>query len=181
MGADRSTVAFSYSLAALLELPVFYLATRFIGRFGAPKLILGCAMLQSVRWLLVWASTTPGQLIVISLIHCLTFGLFYAAAVTYMNSHAGPLKASAQTMFALIFHGLAGVVGNVVGGQALSGGFLSPVSRFFATRVLGLPNRGDLPNLYLVCSAVAAVSVLLSIALIRVDRQPAATSPQPTT
>lgn len=174
MGADRSTVAYSYSLAALLELPVFFAAGALIVRFGAPVLMLGCAVLQTARWALVWWCREPLEVIFVSLSHCITFGLFYAAAVTYMNNHAGlHLKASAQTLFALVFQGFAGVVGNIVGGQALSGGALSPVSRFLVTQVYGLPDRGDLPNLFIACSTVAGLSVLLAAALLFVDRRQA--------
>jgi len=172
MGADRSTIAFSYSLAAVLELPVFFAAGALISRFGAPKLMLMCAVIQTARWVLVWAATTPEQVIVISLSHCLTFGLFYAAAVTYMNGHAGPhLKASAQTLFAMVYQGMAGVLGMIVGGLTLSGGMLAPATRFLTTRVFGLADHGDLANLYLGGAAVAGVATFLAVGLIVVERR----------
>src|SRR5688572_12049344 len=47
MGADRQTVAYSYSLAAILELPVFFLAARLIRRVGEHQLLLICCAVQT--------------------------------------------------------------------------------------------------------------------------------------
>ena len=90
MGADNTVVASSYSLAAIVELPVFFAANRLIRRFGELRLLAFAAAVQALRWLLVWRAESPGEVVLISLMHCVTFGIFYVCSVTYMNRHAGP-------------------------------------------------------------------------------------------
>ncbi|MBX7247013.1 MAG: MFS transporter [Candidatus Sumerlaeaceae bacterium] len=159
MKADNILISTSYSLAALVELPVFFSANRLIRRFGEIRLILFAAAVQTVRWMLVWNADTPEQIILISLSHAFTFGLFYAAAISFMNRQAGPhLKASAQTLFALVYFGLAGLLGNFVGGQVTGGGALSRGMSWLVTGVLHLPDRGGLRNLYVFCSLLALIS-----------------------
>jgi PPP family 3-phenylpropionic acid transporter len=171
MGADRATIAYSYSLAAVLELPVFFLAARLIRRIGVHWLLVFCCLVQSLRWLLVWSCSNPAEIIATSLLHCITFGVYFAAAVSFMNHHAGPhLKASAQTLYALVYQGFAAVAGNAIGSQAVSHGWLSPATRWLATRVYRVADRGDLPNLYLACSTIAGLSVLLALALRQLDK-----------
>lgn len=168
MGADMRVVSLSYSLAAFLELPVFFALNRLIGRWGETRLILFAAFVQALRWLLIWGAATPGQIIAISALHCITFGLFYAAAVSYMNRQAGvALKASAQAIFALVYFGFAAVVGNVAGGQVTSGGVLADAMTWFVTQVLHMPDRGGLRNLYIFCSALALISAGLCMLLIK--------------
>lgn len=170
MGADRATIAYSYSLAAVLELPVFFIATRLIDRWGEHLLLLICCVVQTLRWVLVWSCTNPYQVIATSTLHCITFALYFAAAVSYMNHHAGPhLKASAQTMYALVYQGIASLAGNAIGAQAVSGSTLTPVTRWLAHDLLRLPDRGDIPNLFIACSVVAAISVLLALVLWRLE------------
>jgi MFS family permease len=170
MGADRATIAYSYSVAAILELPVFFLAGKLIARVGEHVLLIFCCAVQSARWLLVWSCTTPHEVIATSMLHCITFGVYFAAAVTYMNHHAGPhLKASAQTLYALVYQGFAAVAGNAIGSQAVSGGWLAPFTRGVA-RALRFSERGDLHNLYVACSVVAALAGVLAIVLLRMER-----------
>ncbi|MGI8907113.1 MAG: MFS transporter [Candidatus Sumerlaeaceae bacterium] len=173
LGADRATIAYSYSLAAFLELPIFFLAGRLIARFGEHRILLFCCMVQAIRWVLVWSCTSSYQIIATSLLHCITFGLFFAAAVTYMNRHAGAhLKASAQTLYALVAYGFASMAGFIIGGEAVSNGFLAPLTRGLVHSVLHLPDRGDLANLYIACATVAGASVLLAAVLYRIEERP---------
>lgn len=166
MGAENTVVAFCYSAAAILELPIFFAATRLRHRFGDTRLLLFAAAVQTVRWLLVWQAQTPGEVIAISMSHAVTFGLFYAAAVGYINGHAGPhYKASAQTMLAFVLYGLAAVFGNFVGGQVLQGGSLQPWMHTVVVDLLGLPDYGPLRSLYVFCAALAAVSFATGICL----------------
>jgi PPP family 3-phenylpropionic acid transporter len=172
MGADMRLVAFSYSLAALLELPVFFAANRLITRFGEVRLIVFAAAVQAVRWLLVWGAGDPTQIILISTLHSVTFGVFYAASISYMNKHAGlHLKASAQTLFALVYFGVASMTGNLVGGQVTRGGVLEGAMTAFVTGWLHLPDRGSLGNLYILSSMVAVAACLLGLVLLRWEKR----------
>jgi MFS transporter, PPP family, 3-phenylpropionic acid transporter len=172
MGADMRLVSFSYTFGALLELPVFFFAAvPMIRRFGEVRMIMFAALVQGVRWLLVWASTDPVQVILISGLHGVTFAVFYAAAISYMNKHAGPhLKASAQAIFALVYFGFAATVGNYAGGQVASGGALGRLTRAVVVNLLHLPDRGDLHNLYVFSAVLAAAAAAACPILIGWER-----------
>jgi PPP family 3-phenylpropionic acid transporter len=179
MGADMRMVSISYIIGPLLEIPVFFAANFILKRFGEVRLMIFAALVQACRWMLVWAARTPEDVILVSISHCITFGVFYACAVSFMNRHAGEhFKASAQTMYALVYLGFAGVFGNYVGGQVISGGALAGAMNYFVNSILHLPDRGGIRNLYVFCSAMAAISALIFLVLLmkekRLVRAPAA-------
>jgi len=121
---------------------------------------------QSIRWILVWKATSPTEIVAISALHAITFGLFYAAAVSYINSHAPyKFKASAQTLFAFVYFGWAGIVSNLVGGQVTRGGIFEQPLTNFLRRVLPFSGQDPLANLYLFSAGVAAVAALLAFVL----------------
>jgi len=166
MGADHTLIASSYSLAAVLEVPVFFAAHRLLKKFGAERLLAFAAVVQSIRWILVWKATSPTEIVAISALHAITFGLFYAAAVSYINSHAPyKFKASAQTLFAFVYFGWAGIVSNLVGGQVTRGGIFEQPLTNFLRRVLPFSGQDPLANLYLFSAGVAAVAALLAFVL----------------
>ncbi len=167
LGAENTLVGLSYSWAALLEIPVFFAANRLIGRFGELRIIVFGCLVQAARWVLVWAATSPGQIIATSTLHCITFATFYASAVSYMNRFAGPhYKASAQTLLGLLYFGLANLFGNLAGGQVVGSGAVSRGVAWVVREVLHLPDRGPLRNLYLFSSALALVAFVLAVGLV---------------
>lgn len=171
MGADMRTISLSYSLGALLEMPVFFAATYLIARFGEVRMVMFAAVVQAIRWLLIWASTSPTQIVAISLLHCITFAVFYAAAVSYMNKHAGlHLKASAQTILAMVYFGFGNLIGNYVGGEVTAGGKFAQMVRAIIA-ALHIPDRGDLRNLYIFCSATALAAALCCPVLLSWERR----------
>jgi PPP family 3-phenylpropionic acid transporter len=160
LGASPQFTSACYSLAAVLELPVFFASTFLVARLGIPRILGVCALIQSVRWLGVWSAGSKWDILWLSGTHCITFGLFFAATVQAINQFAGPwYKASAQTLLSLVGMGLASVFGNFLGSEINAGGFLEkPIQHL--VQFLGLPDMGPLRNLYLFCSALAGVSLL---------------------
>ncbi|MFH0793625.1 MAG: MFS transporter [bacterium] len=117
VGGDASLVGWCFSVGALVEIPVFFLADRLLARWGEVRVMSICAFMQVVRWVLVSNATSPWVIVATSPLHAITFGLFYAASVTYMNYQAGyQLKASAQTLLGVVYIGLAGLNGFLAGG-----------------------------------------------------------------
>ncbi|MCX7626531.1 MAG: MFS transporter [Candidatus Sumerlaeaceae bacterium] len=171
LGADMRLVSGSYSLAAVLELPVFFGASRLIARHGAVRLMVFCAAVQAVRWLLVWQASSALSIIFISSLHCITFGLFYAAAITYANDHAPPeLKASAQTLFALVYFGIASLLSNLVGGLIVTGGPLAHIMSELVKLVAPAAMATPLRNLYIFSSLCALGACVAGTKLARIER-----------
>ena len=118
LGGTTITISVLYSFAAVIELFVFFYTDRLIARFGELPLIFVAILAQVVRWVLVYNVRFLTTFLFIQALHPITFGIFYCCAVSFMNKHAGRhLKASAQTMFGFVYFGLAGMLGNLVGGQ----------------------------------------------------------------
>ncbi len=171
MGADKGIVGMSYSLAALMELPFFFAANRILRRFGELRVIAFAAVVQAIRWMLVWNAASPGEVVLISALHGITFGCFYVSAVSYMNRHAGPqYKASAQTLVALAYFGVAQLVGNLLGGMVAGDGWVARVVAGMVT-FIGLPDRGPLRNLYIFSAALALLAGAAAMLLLRQENR----------
>jgi PPP family 3-phenylpropionic acid transporter len=113
-----TTVSIMHSFAALIEIIVFFHTDRLIARCGELPLIFVAILAQVARWLLVFKAHFLGTFFLIQALHPITFGIFYCCAVSFMNKHApSHYKASAQTMFGFVYFGLAGMLGNIIGGQ----------------------------------------------------------------
>jgi MFS family permease len=142
-----------------------------ISFLGAPTLIAFSAAVQAVRWLLVWRAPSAEAIVFISTLHCITFGLFYAAAVSYANDHAPPeLKASAQTLFALIYFGVASLGGNLLGGLIVKGGPLEHILMQAVAHLVPGELATPLRNLYLFSSLCATIAFFCALRLKRIDR-----------
>lgn len=176
MGADKGIVGMSYSLAAIMELPFFFAANRMIRRFGELRIIAFAAVVQAVRWMLVWNSTGPGEVVLISAMHGVTFGCFYVSAVAYMNRQAGPhYKASAQTLVALAYFGVANLLGNLLGGQVAGDGWAARAMSALVT-MTGMPDRRPLRNLYIFSAALALAAGVYAWVLHRREARTTATA-----
>jgi len=117
LGGDATMVGWCFSVGALVEIPVFFMADRLFARWGEVRVMVVCAFMQILRWVLVANASSPWVIVATSPFHAVTFGLFYAASVTYMNHQAGyQLKASAQTLLGVVYIGLAGLNGFLAGG-----------------------------------------------------------------
>jgi len=108
---------FLWFLGPVSEIPVIYFSRRIMNRIGVRNLfglgLFGCA----VR--LTGFGLAPGIWFVVPLqfLHCLTFGAYHCASVTYVSRvvpHS--MLSTAQTFFSAITIGLGGIVGGALGG-----------------------------------------------------------------
>jgi PPP family 3-phenylpropionic acid transporter len=110
------------SIAAAIVLEVVMLrATAFLGaRFGTRNVLLACAALTVVRWVLLAMTTSPPAFIALNALHGVTFGLFYGTLVGLIAKKAPPeMRQSAQGIIASSSFGLGGAFGSVVCGAVL--------------------------------------------------------------
>jgi len=114
-GFGDDVVGWSYSLGAFVEIPCILASGLIVKRFGAlPILALAC-MGNSVRWFAMAEATAEWQLVGISLLHTITFGLFYPCIVHVLNQHADPrLKSSAQTMIGFVYISMSNLSANAL-------------------------------------------------------------------
>jgi PPP family 3-phenylpropionic acid transporter len=122
-GASSVLIGVGWALACLSEVPVFASAQRWIVKRGSRFLMTAAVVFYCVRWALPLASDHPGWMVGIQLLHGLTNGLLFIAAMHYMKELVpSALRASGQTLLMLFLFTIPGILGNSLGGWMLDGG-----------------------------------------------------------
>lgn len=116
MGASGTIMGLALTVAALSEVPIFLLGRRLL-RWGPVRLLALAMLLVGLRSLAYSAMTAPWQVLPVSLMHGVTFGVMWSAAVAYTHQLApAGLGATAQGIFASVMYGLGAALGGFVGG-----------------------------------------------------------------
>jgi MFS transporter, PPP family, 3-phenylpropionic acid transporter len=119
LGGSEVSVGWSWFLAAILEVPVFLLLDRYLPR---SKVVMTGAMiftavLFGLRWFLMGLATDPMHILLIQLLHSITFGTYmYIAAQMCEFMVDARQRASSQAMYALVQGALSNSLGAVLGG-----------------------------------------------------------------
>ncbi|SHE98914.1 MFS transporter, PPP family, 3-phenylpropionic acid transporter [Desulforamulus putei DSM 12395] len=117
IGGTEAEVGWAWTTGPLSEIPVFALFGLLLARYNETVLLALAAGAYALRWFLFAIAGDPQLIIVIQLLHGLSFGLFYMAGVSYMGKIVPPaLRASGQGLLATFGGGLAGIAGSLLGG-----------------------------------------------------------------
>ena len=118
--ASKTLMGIALTLASVSELPVMFFANRLLRRFNPHGVLLLAMVTVAVRVLLYSFSSAAWQVLLIQLLHGLTFPVIWVAGVSYADQIAPPgLKASAQGMFGGALLGFGAAVGSLLGGVLL--------------------------------------------------------------
>lgn len=110
-------------IAALSNVPSMFLASFIIRKIGIEQTMLVGALVYIVRWAIQYALPIPGVMVGVQVLQGLSFGLFYVAAVEYMVQLVPKeLRATGQSLFNVVFVGMAGIAGNLLNGFLLETG-----------------------------------------------------------
>ncbi|SEN48973.1 MFS transporter [Paenibacillus sp. OV219] len=105
------------TVSALSELPLFILSAYLLRRFGYFNVLAFCAGAATLRWFVLSLEPTFQLLFMSQMLHGITFGLYTAAAVNFIYEMSpGGLKATGQTIFAIIAGSLASLIASSSGG-----------------------------------------------------------------
>lgn len=117
LGLSPAVVGLSAGLGVLAEVAVMFLYPRVAERIS-PRHLLSLAFAASaLRWAGVALTSSAPVLVALSLLHGLTFGAFYVAAVAFVARRVPePLRASGQALFTAVTFGVGGLVGYVAAG-----------------------------------------------------------------
>ncbi|MBS4223718.1 MFS transporter [Lederbergia citrea] len=109
-------VGWNFTIAAVVEIPLFWLSAKLIRRIGLfPMLILGI-FAYAIKYIVMGFAPPVGVVLSLQALDGLAFAFYFSSAVEIVNLMAPKhAKATAQTLFAAA-GGIAGIVGNVVGG-----------------------------------------------------------------
>ncbi|WNG58929.1 MFS transporter [Archangium gephyra] len=112
LGLPPSVVGISMGLGVTAEVLVMLLYPRVADRISPRNLLVLAFAASALRWAGLSLATSRGVIAALSLLHGLSFGVFYVASIAFVVRRVPPhLRASGQGLFAAITFGLGGLVG----------------------------------------------------------------------
>lgn len=107
-------------IASAANIPSMLIAAKVIHRIGHEKMLLLAAFAYILRWGIQWLFPVPSVMLAVQLLHGLSFGFFYIAAVEYVSRITSKhMQATGQSIFNMVFVGIAGIIGNLLNGYLL--------------------------------------------------------------
>lgn len=109
---SSAVVGVCASVGVLSELVVMITWPRWSGRVTPRALLITCFVASAFRWAMMALTSNAVVIVLSALLHGLTFGAFYLAAVAWMSKRApSSLRATGQTLFASATFGIGGIIG----------------------------------------------------------------------
>jgi PPP family 3-phenylpropionic acid transporter len=117
LGGSAGMVGQAWFLAAVSEAVFFALSGWWLRKGAEIKLITIASAIYAVRYFLCCWITDPQWVVWLQLLQGMTFAVFYSAAIQYLYAIIPEeWRATGQTVLAVIFFGISGIVGSLVGG-----------------------------------------------------------------
>jgi len=112
LGLPPSVVGMGAGLGVVAEIVVLFVYPGTFGRMQ-PRHVLSLSFAATgVRWLLMSFLSSGPALVLVQVLHGLTFGAFYTASVSSLSRRApAQLRASGQALFAAVTFGVGGLIG----------------------------------------------------------------------
>jgi len=117
LGASKTLMGLSLTISTISEVPVLFFGDRLLRRFGTRGLMLMAMGMVGLRLVLYSTTSLPWVILLIQLVHGLTFPAILVAGVAYADQMALPgMRATAQGMFGSTLMGISAATGGVLGG-----------------------------------------------------------------
>lgn len=119
LGGSRLEVGAAVFLSTAFEILIFILMNRYLKK--KMTMLLACitivSILSAVRWDLMSEANSPGQVLLIQLLHSITFaGFFYVGTRLIGLFLPRPLRSAGQAAYAFAVSGVAGILAGLCGG-----------------------------------------------------------------
>lgn len=117
LGASSTLLGFAMLITATSEIPFLLFADKIINRLGVPLTLVFSSLIISLRWLLLHFVSNLAVVMIVNATHGLSFIVFaYCLAVFISKNVPDELKASGQTLNAVICMGIGRLIGSILGG-----------------------------------------------------------------
>jgi MFS transporter, PPP family, 3-phenylpropionic acid transporter len=117
LGASRTLMALSLTVATASEIPFWFISSWLLRRWGVRRMIGVSLLVTAVRAFAYTFMSVPWLVLPISLLHGPSFAILWSAGVAFADRVApAGLRATAQSIFAATSMGLGAAVGALVGG-----------------------------------------------------------------
>lgn len=110
-------VGINFTVAALIEVPFFYVSGKIVARLGAIWVLLIGSLAYTIKYAIM--ATAPGVFVVIGaqLLDGIGYALYWSASVQLVSALAPRhLQATAQTVYGAVAGSLSSIVGTALGG-----------------------------------------------------------------
>lgn len=128
LGGSTGAVGQAWFLAAISEVAFFALSARILQKWSEIKLITLATALYTIRYVLCALAPSAEWVVYLQLTQGVTFVIFYTATIQYLyRIIPEEWKATGQTVLAVLFFGISGIIGSIAGGwvfQQFGGGTL---------------------------------------------------------
>jgi MFS transporter, PPP family, 3-phenylpropionic acid transporter len=116
-GMPPSIISQAFAVSVISEIAAFYFFPALARRFALPSLLAVASGATAVRWFLVATTSSAAALVGLQSLHALSFGLFWAAAMSWVASSVPPtLRATGQAVYTTVLFGLGNLAGYTVAG-----------------------------------------------------------------
>jgi len=117
LGGNIRLIGQAWFLMTLVEVLFFAISHRFVKPGNEWKVITAAGGIYALRFFLSAIVTDPYLVVYLQLLQGVTFVLFYTAAIQYLYTIIPEeWRATGQTILAVLFFGVSGIFGSVVGG-----------------------------------------------------------------
>ena len=117
LGADSGLLGWSMLISSASEIPFLLFADRILKKLGIRLTLIISALIISIRWVLIYFVTNIYAILFVNATHGLSFIVFAFCMATFISKNVPKeLRASGQTMNALLCIGLARMLGSTIGG-----------------------------------------------------------------
>ncbi len=132
-GGDTSGLGILWLLVAFSELPMFYLGTKVLDKFGEIPLFGAALILYSIRFILSSFCTSYILVTIIQLMQGVSYPLIMLSATSNANKLLPTnLKATGMTLISALGFGLGGFLGNLSSGFILENFNVFSLFRFYS-------------------------------------------------
>lgn len=119
VGGGAGELGIAIGISASVEMPMMYAFTSLRSRFGTLRLLQASALFFVIKSVVLYFAATPFLLYLNMAMQCLTFGLYFPSAVTFVQEILPySLRARSQAMLVSTIT-LGGVIASVLGGLLL--------------------------------------------------------------
>jgi PPP family 3-phenylpropionic acid transporter len=120
MAFNKAWIGTAFAIAAIIEVPMFWLSARLNQKIGRLPVLCMAAVFYAIKCLVMALTDHVALVLAVQLLDGISYALFASASVEMVGSFSkGETKATFQTVFAAITSGLGGIIGGAFGGTLI--------------------------------------------------------------
>ncbi len=121
LNRPMSHLGFMYGIAAISEVPFFFIVDKLIARFGTLLLLIVGTVIFIIRWVVLIFNPNDFIVTLQASLNGASFGITFAAGVAFCAEISEETnRTTARSLYSSVNTGLSAVIGSLVGGELLS-------------------------------------------------------------